>query len=129
MRPAFRAVAAAVVVAVAAMLLWPAGPKATTTSVRTAQHRVTLTVDDPMPGPNTLDLEVAATTGGVPVADALEVELVMPQMGHALPAATAARVGEARHRVAEIEIPMSGYWEVVVSLSATDQAVLPLIVD
>lgn len=121
-------VAAVVVAAVAAMLLWPAGPEATT-SVQTAQHRVTLTVDDPKPGPNTLDIEVTDATGDPSVADALEVELVMPQMGHALPAATAARAGEARHHVAEIEIPMSGYWEVVVSLSATEQAVLPLFVD
>jgi hypothetical protein len=128
LRPAFWVVAAVVVAAVAALLLWPSGPQATT-SVRTAQHRVTLTVDDPKPGPNTLDLEITDTTGDPSVADAVEVELVMPQMGHALPAATAARTGDARYRVAEIEIPMPGYWEVVVSLSATERAVLPLFVD
>jgi hypothetical protein len=128
LRPVFWVVAAVVVAAVAALLWWPSGPQATT-SVRTAQHRVTLTVDDPKPGPNTLDLEVTDTTGDPSVADAVEVELVMPQMGHALPAATAPRSGDARYRVAEIEIPMPGYWEVVVSLSATERAVLPLFVD
>jgi nitrogen fixation protein FixH len=122
-------VAAVIVVAVAAVLLWPRGPQASTAGVATAQHRVTMTVDEPALGANTLDFEVTDRTGRPAVVDALAVELVMPQMGHALPPVTAARTGEGRYRAPDTDIPMSGHWEVVVSLSATEKAVLPLFVD
>jgi nitrogen fixation protein FixH len=122
-------VAAAIVVAVAAVLLWPRGPQASTASVATAQHRVTMIADEPKLGANTLDFEITDRTGRPAVVDAPAVELVMPQMGHALPPVTAARTGEGRYRAADTDIPMSGHWEVVVSLSATEKAVLPLFVD
>jgi hypothetical protein len=122
-------VAAAIVVAVAALLLWPRGAQATTESVQTAQHRVTMSVDEPKLGANTLDFEVTVLAGRPSTLDALAVELVMPQMGHALPPVTASPTSDGGYRAADTDIPMSGHWQVVVSLSATEKAVLPLFVD
>jgi len=128
MKATFWAAAAVVVVAVA-LLLWPGGSHATTSTVHTAEHSVTMTVDNPKLGVNTLDFDVTDRAGRPVTVDAIAVELVMSQMGHALPPVSAARTGQGRYRATNTDIPMSGQWEVAVSVPGADKAVFPLLVD
>ncbi|MET0134536.1 MAG: FixH family protein [Kibdelosporangium sp.] len=127
MRTVFWA-AAAVVVAMLALLLWPSSPEAKTFTVQTVQHKVKLSVDDPRQGVNTFDLEVTDLAGKPATVDSVTVELVMTQMGHALAPVPAARAEPGRFR-AGAEITMPGQWEVTVSLPGSEQAVFPLLVD
>jgi nitrogen fixation protein FixH len=122
-------VAAGVVVVTVALLLWAGGSRATTLTVHTAQHRVSMTVDNSESGVNTLDFEVT-DPGGRPVdVDTLTVELVMSQMGHALPPVMTVRTGSGRYRASNADIPMSGQWEVAVSVPGAGKVVFPLLVD
>jgi nitrogen fixation protein FixH len=121
-----RWVAASVVVAVGVLLLWPRDPGATTVTGRTEQYTVDLTVDHPKQGANTLDFEVTDTAGRPATVDTIAVELVMPQMGHALPPVSATRTEPGRYRASNTDIPMSGVWEVTVSLPGSEDVVLTL---
>lgn len=120
------AVVVGVVIAVGALVLWPRAPEATTVTGRTEQYTVDLTVDQPKQGANTLDFQVTDTAGQPATVDTITVELVMPQMGHALPPVSATRTEPGRYRAPNTDIPMPGVWEVTVSLPGTEDVVLTL---
>lgn len=128
MKAVFWAVAAVAAAAVT-LLLWSSGSQPTTSTVHTADHSVTMTVDNPKLGVNTLDFGVTDRAGRPVTVDAIAVELVMSQMGHALPPVTAAPTEPGRYRASNTEIPMSGQWEVAVSVPGAEKAVFPLLVD
>ena len=118
--------ATAVVVAV---LLWPSSQGPATSTVHLGRTAVTLTVHDPKQGANTVEIAVTDETGR-PVTgntvDTVTVELVMPQMGHALPLVTATPTGPGHYHAPNTDIPMPGVWEVTVSLPDVGDAVFSL---
>ncbi len=121
------AVVALVVAAGAAWLIW--GTRGTEPAAQQAvsgPYTVRLTSDPPRIGGNTLSLEV---TG--PAPEGVTVEPVMPQMGHALAAVPAGPDGPGRFRATDVGLPMSGQWEITVSLRGPGgpaQVVFPLLV-
>ena len=130
MRAKYSLLAAAVIaIAMTTLLLWPRDPAKPVFTAHTAQHKVNLTVDNLEKGPNTFDVEVTDGAGKPLAANTITVELAMPQMGHALPPVTAARTGPGHYRAQDTDIPMSGQWEVTVSLPGTEKAVFSLLVN
>ena len=119
---------AVIVIALVALILWPRDPAEPAFTAHTARHTVNLTVDHLEQGPNTFDVKVTDSAGTPLAANTVTVELVMPQMGHALPPVTAARTGPGRYRARDTDIPMPGQWEVTVSLPGTEKAVFSLLV-
>jgi nitrogen fixation protein FixH len=90
-----------------------------------------LSADNPKLGTNSLAVEVTDAAGKPASLDAVTVEPVMPQMGHAFAPVTAVADGPGRYRAAETSLPMSGQWEIAVTLrgpGGTSQAVFPLLV-
>jgi hypothetical protein len=102
--------------------------ESTTVTGRTGQYTVDLTADRPKQGANMLDFEVIDAAGRPATVDTIGVEFVMPQMGHALPPVSATRTEPGRYRASNIDIPMSGAWEVTVSLPGDEDVVLTLLV-
>ncbi|MFC4589978.1 FixH family protein [Sphaerisporangium corydalis] len=119
--------AGTILLAGAALLLWPIGPGPMVTTLRTARHQVTMTVDDPKRGANTFGLEIVDRTGEPATMTPVTIELVMPAMGHALPPVTAIGTGPGRYRVPDTDIPMAGQWEMTVSLAGTEKALFSLL--
>ncbi|MFE0022324.1 FixH family protein [Amycolatopsis sp. NPDC059021] len=126
-RPVVLIVVVALIVAgVLAWLFW-SGSSSTPVSAQTTSgpYTVRLTGEQPRIGGNGFTLEV---TG--PGADAVTVEPVMPQMGHALTPVPAAADGPGRYR-ADVGLPMAGQWELTVSLrgpAGPANVVFPLLV-
>ncbi|MEC3975409.1 FixH family protein [Amycolatopsis sp. H20-H5] len=132
-RPLVPIVVAALLVAAAlAWLRWPGGTSGpTVTKTVAGAYTVQLSVDAPKLGTNTLAVDVA-DSGGKPVRlDEVTVEPVMPQMGHALTPVKATSDAPGRYLAADTVLPMSGQWELTVSLrgpAGAAQVVLPLLV-
>ncbi|MGI5145739.1 FixH family protein [Plantactinospora sp. CA-294935] len=118
-----------VAVAVAALLCWPSGTEPEISTVRTAGYEVSLMVQSPKRGANTLDFEITDLSDRPVTVDEVGVELAMPQMGHALPPVAATRTRQGRYRAPNVDIPMSGQWDVTVILPGTEKVVLPLLVN
>ncbi|MCR6485499.1 FixH family protein [Amycolatopsis sp. OK19-0408] len=120
-------VVALVVVAGVAWLLWPASDaKATTQQAISGPYTVQFSADAPRIGGNTF---AVAVTG--PAPEAVTVEPVMAQMGHAFAPVPAGPDGPGRFRAANVSLPMSGQWEITVSLRGPGgpaQVVFPLLV-
>lgn len=121
------AVVVLVVVAGAAWLFWPAGAaKATTQQAVSGPYTVQFSADAPRIGGNTFAL---AVTG--PAPDSVLVEPVMAQMGHAFTPVLAVAESAGHFRVTDLALPMSGQWEISVSLHGPGgpaQVVFPLLV-
>ncbi|MEV6644834.1 FixH family protein [Amycolatopsis sp. NPDC051371] len=121
------AVVVLVVAAGAAWLLWPAGAaKATTQQAVSGPYTVQFSADPPRIGGNTF---AVAVTG--PAPDSVSVEPVMAQMGHAFAPVLAVPDGPGRFRVTGVGLPMSGQWEISVSVHGPGgpaQVVFPLLV-
>lgn len=121
------AVVALVVAAGAAWLLWPAGDaKATTQQAVSGPYTVQFSADPPRIGGNTF---AVAVTG--PAPDSVLVEPVMAQMGHAFAPVLAVAESSGRFRATGVALPMSGQWEIAVSLRGPGgpaQVVFPLLV-
>lgn len=117
---------------VLAWLMWPSASSGTTVlRSATNTHNVQLSVDAPKLGLNSFGLEVTDQSGKPARLDSVTVEPVMPRMGHALAPVTAGPDGPGRYRAAETVLPMSGQWEITISLrgpGGTEQAVFPLLV-
>ncbi|MGW3996332.1 FixH family protein [Amycolatopsis sp. NPDC004772] len=121
------AVVALVVAAGAAWLLWGGGDaKPTAQQVVSGPYTVQFSAEQPHIGGNTI---VVTVTG--PTPDAVTVAPVMAQMGHAFPAVPAAPDGPGRYRATDVGLPMSGQWEISVSLRGPGgpaQIVFPVLV-
>ncbi|MGK3199533.1 FixH family protein [Amycolatopsis sp. MEPSY49] len=121
------AVVALLVAAGATWLLWPSGgAKASTQQAVSGPYTVQFSADEPRIGGNTFAVSV---TG--PAPDAVTVAPVMAQMGHAFPAVPAAPDGPGHFRATGVGLPMSGQWEITVSLRGPGgpaQVVFPLLV-
>jgi hypothetical protein len=123
--------AAAALIAVLALVFWrgDTGPAVFTTS--TAQHTVRLSIADLQRGTNSFGLEVTERDGTPAKVDSVTVEPVMPQMGHAIAPIEARTEAPGRFRAENAVLPMSGPWEITVSLHAageTEHVVFPLLV-
>jgi hypothetical protein len=121
---------AAVTLVVAGLLAWLiwGGSKSATSAQQSVSgpYTVRFTADAPRLGANTFSLEV---TG--PAPEGVTVEPVMAQMGHALAAVPAGPDGPGRFRATDVGLPMSGQWEITVSLRGPGgpaQVVFPLLV-
>jgi len=116
-----------VVAAGSAWLLWGGNSaKPTTQQATSGPYTVQFSADEPRIGGNTF---AVAVTG--PAPDAVTVAPVMAQMGHAFAAVPAGPDGPGRFRAADVGLPMSGQWEITVSLrgpSGPAQVVFPLLV-
>ena len=119
----------ALVVVVAGLLtwlFWPTGGSGTSVQQAAGRlYQVKLTADDPHMGANTLTIDITPST-----VDTVTIAPVMPQMGHALAPVTASAAEPGRYR-AETTLPMTGQWEITVSLTGragADQVVIPLLV-
>lgn len=121
-------VAAALVVGVLVWLLWPSGRTATVLTADTARHSVQLSVENPKQGSNTIGLRITDRGGRPATVDSVQVEPVMPQMGHALAPVTAGAQAPGDYRAADTVLPMPGQWEITVTLNGTEQVVFPLLV-
>jgi hypothetical protein len=121
------AVVALVAAAGAAWLLWGGGSaKPTTQQAVSGPYTVRFSTDEPRIGGNTF---AVAVTG--PAPEAVTVAPVMAQMGHALAPVPAGPDGPGHFRAPDVGIPMSGQWEITVSLRGPGgpaQVVFPLLV-
>ncbi len=121
------AVVVLLVAAGATWLLWPSGSaKASAQQAVSGPYTVQFSADEPRIGGNTF---AVAVTG--PAPEAVTVAPVMAQMGHAFPAVPAAPDGPGRFRATGVGLPMSGQWEITVSLRGPGgpaQVVFPLLV-
>lgn len=126
------AAVAVLTLGVLAWLVWPSASSGPTVlKSATGLHTVQLSVDAPKLGTNSFGVEVTDQSGNPARLDSVTVEPVMPQMGHALSPVTAGPEGPGRYRAAETVLPMSGQWEITISLhgpGGTEQAVFPLLV-
>jgi hypothetical protein len=119
-------------VAVLALVFWPdgsGGPAVFTAS--TGTHTVRLSVDGLQRGTNSFGLDITEPEGAPAAVDRVTVEPVMPQMGHALAPIEARTEAPGRFRAENAVLPMSGPWEITVSLhapSGTEHVVFPLLV-
>ncbi|EMD24386.1 FixH family protein [Amycolatopsis azurea] len=119
-------VVAVLVAAIVAWLVWPSGGGEQVQSSTQGPYTVRLSVEDPHQGGNVFALTVSGAT-----PDVVTVEPVMPQMGHALAPSPAIAQAPGRFRTGDVLLPMSGQWEITVSLrgpSGSTQHVFPLLV-
>ncbi|MFE6609625.1 FixH family protein [Amycolatopsis sp. NPDC057786] len=119
-------VVAVLAAAIVAWLVWPSGGGAQVQRSTQGPYTVQLSVDDPHQGGNVFALTV---TGATP--DVVTLEPVMPQMGHALAPSPAIAEGPGKFRTGDVLLPMSGQWEITISLrgpSGATQHVFPLLV-
>jgi hypothetical protein len=126
-------VAGAVVALIAAValgvLVRPTPRAAAALHTGTSRHVVTATVQNPRIGTTAVEIDLADRIGGPTTQAAVEIEAVMPLMGHAATPATAVSVGGGRYRAEGVPLMMTGSWELLVSIDvagAVDHLVLPL---
>lgn len=117
----------AVIVAAAALLLWPRSGDTHQLLADTARYSFKVAAQPLKPGGNSLDIEITDRTG-TPATGDVTVEPAMPQMGHALSPITAASTQPGHFRVDNVDLPMAGQWEITVSLG-TDRVVIPLLLN
>lgn len=119
-------VVAVLAAAIVAWLVWPSSGGEQMQRSTQGPYTVQLSVEDPHQGGNVFALTV---TGATP--DVVTLEPVMPQMGHALAPSPAIAEGPGTFRTGDVLLPMSGQWEITVSLrgpSGATQHVFPLLV-
>jgi plasmid replication initiation protein len=119
MKNKFALLAAAVVLVAAGLLVippWLARTSGTTMTSATAAYTVRLSTGEPREGPNTFDIDVTAKDGAPAELDAVTLQPVMPQMGHAYAPVTAARIGPGRYRAKDTVLEMTGYWQLNITL-------------
>ncbi|WP_324193981.1 FixH family protein [Nocardia blacklockiae] len=108
------AAVAAVVAGFVAWLVWPTEDSAGQ-RVSAGPYAVRL-ASSPHPGTTTVELEVTDRQSAPAQPTRVTVAPAMPQMGHAVPPATAEASGPGRYR-ATVDLPMPGQWEITVDLS------------
>ena len=121
------ALVALIAAAGAAWLLWGGkGTNSTTQQAVSGPYTVQFSADQPRIGGNTFAVAVAG-----PAPEAVTVAPVMAQMGHAFAPMLAVAEGPGRFRATGVALPMSGQWEISVSLRGPGgpaQVVFPLLV-
>jgi hypothetical protein len=122
-----------VIVAGLIWLLWPSTPAgAKTFDAAGARHTVRLTVNPARAAiPGSWLIQVNGPDGRPTHADAVRVEPVMPQMGHALAPLTATESGTGRFPLDGVVLPMSGQWLITVTIDpagAADPVVIPTLI-
>jgi hypothetical protein len=122
--------AAVVVVAILGWLLWPKPPGPVVFHAGTPLYIVTATVNSTRMGATDIDIDLTNRAGG-PVNQAMvQIQAIMPLMGHASPPVPAdPSAGNGHYRVAQVPLMMTGPWELQVSINAADGAdnlLLPL---
>jgi hypothetical protein len=114
------AVAAVALAIVAGWLLWPTPPGPAVLHGGTARYVVTATVDSPRIGAAAVDIDLTTRTGDPAPPVAVDVEAVMPLMGHATPPVAAVPVGGGRYRAEGVPLMMTGPWQLRISMTAAD---------
>ncbi|HEY0452682.1 FixH family protein [Actinophytocola sp.] len=124
-------VGAVVVAVVVGWLVWPTPPGPVVLHAGTSHYVVTATVDSARIGGTAVEIDLS-TRARVPVDHAtVEIDAVMPLMGHAAPPAPAESAGGGRYRAAQVPLMMTGPWELHVSIdgpAGADNLMLPLAV-
>lgn len=104
----------AVLAGVATWLLWPGGEDAPR-RIPAGPYSIRL-ASTLHPGANTVEFDITDRQSAPAHPTRVTVAPAMPQMGHAVPPVAAAATGPGRYR-AELDLPMSGQWEITVDLS------------
>jgi nitrogen fixation protein FixH len=122
-------VAAVVAAVILGLLVWPKPPGPVALRAGTSHYVVTATVDSARMGTTDIEVDLATRAGG-PVGHAMvEIEAIMPLMGHATPPVSADSLGNGHYRAAQVPLMMTGPWELQVSIDAADgvdNLILPL---
>lgn len=115
---------AAVVPLLAGCLLvimpWLTDAGGITMTATTATYTVRLSAGEPRDGPNTFDFEITTRDGAPADLDEVTLQPVMPQMGHAYPPVTAARIAAGHYRAKDTVLAMTGHWRINVTLRSAD---------
>lgn len=122
-------VAAVVAAVILGLLVWPKPPGPVALHAGTSHYVITATVDSARMGTTDIEVDLATRAGG-PVDHAMvEIEAIMPLMGHATPLVSADSLGNGHYRAAQVPLMMTGPWELQVSIDAADgvdNLILPL---
>jgi hypothetical protein len=122
------AIATAVVLA---GLVWPIPPGPDVFHAGTSHYVVTATVDHPKVGASAVEIDVTNRTGSPAHPAAVNIQAVMPQMGHASPPVPAVPLGGGRYHADGVPLMMAGPMELLVSIDfagGVDRLTLPLTV-
>jgi hypothetical protein len=109
-------------------LVWPKPPGPVVLRAGTSQYVITATVDSARIGTTDIDIDLTNRTGGPIDRATVEIEAIMPLMGHASPPVSADSVGNGHYRAAQVPLMMTGPWELHLSIDAAngvDRLVLP----
>jgi hypothetical protein len=121
-------VAAAVILA---GLVRPGTPGRTVLHTGSAHYAVTAAVDSTKVGSTGVEIDVTDRTGAAASPTAVNIQAVMPMMGHAAPPVTATPAGAGRYRAAGVPLMMAGPVELLLSIDypgGVDHLTLPLTV-
>jgi hypothetical protein len=114
------AIVAAAAAVILVWLLWPTPPGPVVLHAGTSHYVVTATVDSARMGGTAVEVDLA-TRAGAPLDRAMvQIQAVMPLMGHATPPVTADSAGGGRYRAAQVPLMMTGAWELQLSIAAPD---------
>jgi hypothetical protein len=119
-------VAAAVILG---WLVWPKPPGPVALHAGTSHYVITATVASARIGATDITIDLTNRTGGPVDGATVEIEAIMPLMGHATPPVTADSMGNGHYRATQVPLMMTGPWELQLSIDATngvDHLTLPL---
>ncbi|MBP2336195.1 hypothetical protein JOF41_002373 [Saccharothrix coeruleofusca] len=117
--------------ALAVVLAGAAGGGPATLRAGGARHAVNLTVAAARAGTTAVDLTVTGADGRPSTPDEIELEVLMPQMGHVLSTVRPSATSPGAYRAEAVSLPMGGQYEFTVRLSGPDgddRVVFPLLV-
>jgi YtkA-like len=103
-----------------AWLVWPTQRGPVVLHAGTPHYVVTATVDSARLGSTGIEIHVI-TRAGHPVDRAMvQIEAIMPLMGHAAPPVSADPSGGGRYQARQVPLMMIGPWELQMSIDAPD---------
>lgn len=107
----------AVIAGVATWLLWPGGEDAAQ-RIPAGPYSIRL-ASTLHPGANAVEFDITDRQSAPAQPTRVTVAPAMPQMGHAVPPVAATATGPGRYR-ADLDLPMSGQWEITIDLAGPD---------
>jgi hypothetical protein len=110
-------------------LVWPKPPGPVVLHAGTPQYVVTATVDSARVGTTDIDIDLTDRTGGPVDRATVQIEAIMPLMGHAGPPISADAMGNGHYRATQVPLMMTGPLELRLSIDApngVDHLTLPL---